>query len=43
VAEYGSPYELIQAKGIFYQMCLESGDFDELVDVATKVSTGLLN
>ncbi|KAJ3312633.1 hypothetical protein HDV04_002775 [Boothiomyces sp. JEL0838] len=37
VAEIGTPYELLQTDGIFYNMCQESGDYDHLVEVATQV------
>lgn len=34
VAEIGTPWELINAKGLFYNMCLESGDYQELYATA---------
>ncbi|KAJ3272856.1 hypothetical protein HDV01_005179 [Terramyces sp. JEL0728] len=37
VAEIGTPYELLQNDGIFYNMCKESGDYDHLVEVANRV------
>lgn len=43
VEEFGSPVDLIKARnttGAFRQMCLESGEFDELFTIAeTKVMT----
>ncbi|KAJ3370291.1 hypothetical protein HDU91_006344, partial [Kappamyces sp. JEL0680] len=36
VAEYGTPFELLAAKGIFYGMCQESGDYEELVATANR-------
>jgi ABC-type multidrug transport system fused ATPase/permease subunit len=36
VAEMDTPFRLLEKKGLFYDMCRESGDFGELVRVATQ-------
>ncbi|KAJ3359817.1 hypothetical protein HDU91_004794 [Kappamyces sp. JEL0680] len=36
VLEFGTPLDLMQAKGQFYNMCQESGDYDELHKMATN-------
>jgi ABC-type multidrug transport system fused ATPase/permease subunit len=36
VIEFGSPLSLIESEGQFYQMCQESGDFDELLEMARR-------
>ncbi|KAJ3200562.1 hypothetical protein HDU67_002006, partial [Dinochytrium kinnereticum] len=38
VAQHGTPLELMQTDGIFRTMCLESGDFDELMQMAMEAS-----
>jgi ABC-type multidrug transport system fused ATPase/permease subunit len=40
VAEYGTPWELLQAKGIFDSMCKESGEYNDLVYIAKSVYLG---
>ncbi|EGF80018.1 hypothetical protein BATDEDRAFT_11954 [Batrachochytrium dendrobatidis JAM81] len=35
VAEIGTPFELLERKGMFASMCRESGDYDQLVEIAT--------
>ncbi|KAJ3337463.1 hypothetical protein HDU91_001484 [Kappamyces sp. JEL0680] len=37
VAEYGTPHQLLEQKGVFYGMCQESGDFGELQKIALRV------
>ncbi|KAJ2999390.1 hypothetical protein HDV02_003008 [Globomyces sp. JEL0801] len=38
VGEFGTPYELLSNKnGLFHSMCVESGDYEELVTIATNV------
>jgi ABC-type multidrug transport system fused ATPase/permease subunit len=43
VEEFGAPVDLINARnttGTFRQMCLESGEFDDLLKIAeTKIMT----
>ena len=36
ISQYGHPLELIKADGIFKKMCEESGEFDELMRIASK-------
>ncbi|KAK5672811.1 Transporter of the ATP-binding cassette (ABC) [Batrachochytrium dendrobatidis] len=37
VSQYGRPHELLEDKlGLLYQMCMESGEMDLLVDIAAK-------
>ncbi len=37
VSEYASPFDLIQnQKGLFRDMCVESGEFEELVEIASR-------
>ncbi|KAJ3320037.1 hypothetical protein HDU76_000398, partial [Blyttiomyces sp. JEL0837] len=38
VDQIGTPYELMQVPGRFKKMCEESGDFDELLEMAKKAS-----
>ncbi|KAH6565614.1 hypothetical protein BASA50_007974 [Batrachochytrium salamandrivorans] len=35
VAEIGTPYELLEQNGVFASMCRESGDYEQLVEMAT--------
>ena len=35
VKESGAPYDLIQQGGVFAAMCKESGEYKDLVEIAT--------
>lgn len=37
VEEFGHPYELLLKKGMFFKMCQETGEFDELYSMASSV------
>ncbi|KAJ3196394.1 hypothetical protein HK101_009105 [Irineochytrium annulatum] len=41
VAQFGTPLELMQREGIFKNMCEESGEFADLLEMATKKAKGL--
>jgi ABC-type multidrug transport system fused ATPase/permease subunit len=36
VVQFNSPYALITRKGQFREMCKESGEFEELLEMARK-------
>jgi len=39
LAQFGTPFDLIQDEGIFREMCIESSEFDHLYSIAeTKAS-----